>query len=84
MGFYAILSVIEKLLVHREWKLHRCRRWAEDSLHFYVTDVGHRVLTPTATQRRSGLTLRELLVWIEQTGDDYLSDSVRAMRGQVE
>ena len=101
MGFYAVLNEVHRLLVGRQWKLHRCRREAGDELHYYVMNADNRVLTPTTTnhhfvtgakgevltpttQRRAGLTLMELLVWMEQSGDEELSSCARSARDQVE
>lgn len=101
MGFYAILNVVDRLLVDRQWKLHRCRRESGDELRYYIMNADNRVLTPTkadhhfvagakgevvapTTQRRAGLTLMELLIWMEQSGDDELSSCARSVRGQVE
>ncbi len=102
MGFYAVLNMVNQLLVQRQWKLHRCRRQNDDSLHYYVTDTSNRVLTPTTTEhhfitgahgeelvpatthRRTGLTLMELLTWMEHSGDDELSFCARSFRWQVE
>lgn len=102
MGFYAVLNEVDRLLIHRQWKLHRCRREAGDELHYYVMNASNRVLTPTTTDhhfatgaqgevmtptlthRRTGLTLMELLMWMEQSGDDELSSCARSARDQVE
>ena len=101
MGFYAVLNEVDRLLVNRHWKLHRCRREAGDELHYYVMNADNRVLTQTTadhhfvtdnkgealtptTHRRAGLTLMELLVWMEQSGDEELSACARSARGHIE
>lgn len=83
MDFYVLFSVVAQLLTHRQWKLQRCRRQSDDEMRYYVTDTGNRVLTPK-TQCRAGLTLLEILSWMEECGDTTLSDGVRSFRNQAE
>jgi hypothetical protein len=83
MDFYVIFSVVALLLTHNKWKMHRCRREADNELRYFVTSANNRVLTPTKMHRRTGLTLQELLLWLEEYGDSTLAEGVRSFRSQV-
>ncbi len=83
MDFYLIFSVVAQLLTHNKWKMHRCRRQADNELRYYVTSAHNRVLTPTKMDRRTGFTLQELLLWLEDCGDQTLADTIRSFRNQV-
>lgn len=78
MSFYSTLSVLNQLLDHRHWHLHRCRRRG-DELHFFVTDADGLVLTPVRYLRRNGYTLEELLAWLGQSEDIELANRARGM-----
>ena len=82
MDLYVVINTIDQLLIHRQWKLNRCRRQAGDALHYYVTDTEKQVVTPK-DRGRAGLSIVELLLWMEVNGDSVLSESVRSIRYQV-
>lgn len=84
MGFYTVLNAVNQLLTARQWQLHRCHRHGTETLHYFVTDANQRVLTPTYYRQRVGLTLTELLNWLEQSGDSILIDKARALKNEIE
>lgn len=83
MTFQPILGEIDQLLSCRRWQLHRCYRNGDIRLHYYVTDDQNRVLTPTLNRRRIGLTLAELLEWVDRCGDMELSDGILSIWNQM-
>lgn len=84
MGFYGVLNRVNYLLTARYWQLHRCHRQESETLHYFVTDANHRVLTPTYYNQRVGLTLPELLSWLEHSGDSVLIDKARVLKGEID
>jgi hypothetical protein len=83
MGFYTALESVNGLMAGQQWRLHRCRRNCTDTLHYYITDNHGRVITPTSNRRRIGLTLDELLTWLEQGSSNYLARQARELRRQI-
>ncbi len=83
MGFYGVLSAVNNLLSTRHWQLCRCHRRRAETLHYYVTDASNQVLTPTYYHQRAGLTLPELLDWLEHSNDFFLSNEARELRGKI-
>lgn len=83
MGFYAVLNTVHQVLSRRRWQLRLCRREGDHALRYYVLDANARVLTAGAGHRRVGLTLQELLVWLDQQGDCELSNHVHFMREKL-
>ena len=84
MGFYTVLNAVHQLLANRQWHLQHCRRQCDGNLRYFVTDANHNVLTSSGLRRRVGLTLPELLLWLEHCGDGGLSASAHSMREQIE
>ena len=84
MGFYAVLNIVNQLLTTRQWQLHRCHRQRSEILHYFVTDTNNRVLTPTYYHQRVGLTLDELLTWLEQSGDSTLIDQAHDLKSEID
>lgn len=84
MGFYAILNLVNRLLNARCWKLQRCRRQGDGLLRYFVADGSGHVVTPTTLHHRRGLTLKELLRWLEACDDVALATDVRAIHRQPE
>ncbi|HET8711959.1 MAG TPA: hypothetical protein VFM32_11325 [Spongiibacteraceae bacterium] len=78
--FYAVLSAVNTLLCRRQLQLRRCHRKGTDTLHYYVTDATDQVLTPTHRRQRIGLTLEQLLIWLEQSSDHVLSHEAFMLR----
>ena len=83
MGYYTVLSVVDDMLIRRQWKLHHCRRQGDDNLRYYLTGADGRVLTANGARRRLGLTLPELLAWLGHCGDQELSSRVPALWQQM-
>ena len=83
MDFYAAGNMADQLLIRHKWKLNRCRRQSDESIRYFVIDSDDCVLTPTTDERRVGLSLIELLRWMEECGDRALSISARLIRSQL-
>lgn len=84
MGFYTVLSAVDDMLACRRWKLHLCRRQGDDNLRYYLTGADGRVLTANGARRRMGLTLPELLAWLDHRGDQELSSRVLTLWKQMD
>lgn len=84
MGFYTVLSAVDRLLAGHHWHLRLCRRHGDATLRYFVTDAEQQVLVASGSHRRLGLTLPELLLWLERSGDAGLSAAAHAMREQIE
>ena len=83
MNIYAAIDRVDQLLIRHQWMLNRCRRQSHESIHYFVTDVSNSVLTPKTTQRRVGLSLIELLLWLEGCDDQALSETAHSIKNQL-
>lgn len=84
MRFYAVLNAVNSLLSGRHLHLRRCHRYGCKSLHYYITDDNNNVITPAAIRPRIGMTLEELMRWLEVSDLKLHANEINLLKVQLQ
>jgi len=84
MSFYIVLKAVNELCAKQQWQLHRCHRGGDRELRYFITDVYGHVVQPKNYRRRVGLTLAELMGWLESFDDNLLANQAYLLKKQME